>query len=401
MKEKHLFQKYILVFSLTILIAFMFFGQVSASQNEIEIPRSFRIQLTMGINRVPNLNTVQRNNLINEIIHMIEEKNITIEFVENYFDSHDMQNKNAEKIIQDFNQEIINNYDEADFNTRQLRVKANYRVDLTNYHPETGQMHWVPSNRLGYPIKTLDELKALKGKPEELRNEITTLYEALAYIQISDMQLSSGNKTTMEEYRNYLISWQFPAPAEYTIEKNHANCAGMANLITYLLEDNYDEVGTIWYSNSYILGDRRGGHLINYIKHNNKYYVFDGLPYIMEQEVYSSPENGQTYYEGNSLGVIHEINIDEYGNPDFNPFIDMLTYFNPNIAHMSLISETRLPAIGTKTNVANKYRENYLANTIRNNQFEQIYQNPKDPREITIHEFNSDIPIEYRDYPPY
>ena len=172
------------------------------------------------------------------------------------------------------------------------------------------------------------------------------------------------------------------------------------DIYTYLLEDNYDEVGTLWYSNSFILGDRRGGHLINYIKHNNKYYIFDVLPYIMEREVHSSPENGQTYYEGNSLGLIHEITIDENGNPDFNPFIDMLTYFNPNIASMTLISETRLPAIGKK-NFPSRDTENCIANTMRASQFEQIYQNPKDPQEITIHVFNSDIPKEYREDPPY
>ncbi|MDZ7672882.1 MAG: hypothetical protein U5K53_08655 [Halanaerobiales bacterium] len=43
-------------------------------------------------------------------------------------------------------------------------------------------MYWVPSNKLGMPDTTLEELEELKGKPKELQEEIDVLYEALAYI---------------------------------------------------------------------------------------------------------------------------------------------------------------------------------------------------------------------------
>ncbi|MDZ7672881.1 MAG: hypothetical protein U5K53_08650 [Halanaerobiales bacterium] len=96
------------------------------------------------------------------------------------------------------------------------------------------------------------------------------------------MEIASGNIKIRNKSKD--ISWQFPAPAEYSIKENKANCVGITNVINYLLKDDYEEIGGAWYHRSFIIGDKRGGHIINYIKHNDKYYIFDALGYIHDRD---------------------------------------------------------------------------------------------------------------------
>ena len=298
-------------------------------------------------------------------------------------------------------EKIINEYKSADttkYNTRQLRVNANYRVNLSDIHPKTGEMYWVPSNVLGTPDTKISELKKLIGKPKELQKEIDVLYEALAYIQVSNIRGVSGNIEIKNKRKD--IEWEFPAPAEYSIKKNKANCAAMTNIINYLLHDDYEEVGSLWYHRSYILGDRRGGHVINYIKHKNKYYIFDALAYRQDKEHFSSPENGTTYSKGDKAGCIHEIvSID--GKPNFQPYIDFIINYNKNIAFISLISEYRYPVMGTGIADHNHDTDIYISDRINMKNINKIYDNPDDPQVLIEERVEVDLPLEYKDYKPY
>jgi hypothetical protein len=386
----------IIVFLSLILI---FSAQVFAENTENEIPRSFKIQLTSYLKKIPSLNEAQHQSLYLDIIELIETGQLTTDFVEDYFEEQDLKNLTEEKITDSFKEKTFENYDENKFNTRQLRVKADFRVNLSSETPQTGTMYWVPSNTLGLPDTKLETLKSLIGKPKELQEEIDVLYEALAYIQISEMKTTSGN-ITLDDTKNN-IRWQFPAPAEYAIKNNEANCAAMTNVINYLLKGDYDEVGGLWYHNSFIIGDRRGGHIINYIKEDSKYYFFDALGYIKNRDTYSAPEIGENYSRGHKLGCIHELRLDDKEKTDFKPYIDMIKHYNPNIAFAVLIPEIRHPAIGISMDRSKHDSHIYLSDNVNLNQIKKLYDHPDDPQFLLEKSVKSKIPEDYKTYLPY
>ena len=309
------------------------------------------------------------------------------------FESEDNNNKDIN------NKDNQKKLDEEKYNTRQLRVNADYRVDLTDMKPATGEMYWVPSNKLGMPDTTLEELEELKGKPKELQEEIDVLYEALAYIQISKMKMASGNIAIYDDNKD--IRWQFPSPAEYSIKENKANCVGITNVINYLLKDDYEEIGGVWYNRSFVIGDRKGGHIINYIKHNDKYYIFDALGYIYERETYSSPENGETYHKGHKHGCIHEIANNKNGEPDFKPYVDSWRHYNENMAFMVLVPMDRFPVNGSSTASHNHDTDIFISDRADLDEIIKIYDNPEDPQVLIEEKVLVGPPQEYEKYIPY
>lgn len=311
------------------------------------------------------------------------------------FDNYKLTNLDPSNIKDNKNSELSSDK----YNTRQLRVNADYRVDLTNMRPATGEMYWVPSNKLGMPNTTIEELKELKGKPKKLQEEIDVLYEALAYIQVSEMESGSGNIAIYDDNKNR--RWQFPAPAEFAIKENRANCVGITNVVNYLLKDDYEEIGGAWYHRSFIIGNRKGGHVVNYIKHNNKYYIFDALGYIHERDTYSSPENGETYHKGHKHGCIHEIVNNSNGEPKFKPYVESWRFYNENMAFMVLVPMDRFPIMGSSTASHNHDTDIFISDRSNLDKIMKIYDNPEDPQVLIEEEVSVDPPQEYEDYMPY
>jgi hypothetical protein len=126
---------------------------------------------------------------------------------------------------------------------------------------------------LGMPKLTKEEISELVGKdPKVLKEKINTIYDMMQLLiasnftsdQRGDVKVNSGD-----------FEWHYNRPVEVVLKDNKGNCGGCANLVNYLLEGDYDEVGYINYSR----GSRLSGHVFNYIKQNNKYYIFDLIQY--------------------------------------------------------------------------------------------------------------------------
>lgn len=139
----------------------------------------------------------------------------------------------------------------------------------------------MPAVNLGMPALNVNDLKELKNRPAAAQKEIKTVFEALAYLAVN-FTADSGNLKTKENE----ISWEFSKPAEYAIEDETVNCAAAANVIKYLPQDDYQEVGYYWTDT-----DGRGGHVINYVISDGDYYFFDPVS-ITNQETKFPVENG-------------------------------------------------------------------------------------------------------------
>ncbi|MBS3788779.1 hypothetical protein KGY79_11350, partial [Candidatus Bipolaricaulota bacterium] len=179
------------------------------------------------------------------------------------------------------------------YDVQGLRVNADFEVDLSEWFeglkPKT---YWVPATSLGTPDNTKDEILSLKGKPERAQREIDVLFEALSFIHLATEPGIHNAKTEGQKG----IRWGFPKPAKPAIRDGTVNCASAANIIRYLLEDDYEEVGYVWRYSS-LDSDNVGGHCTSYIKHQGKYYFFDPGSLAEERSKYPVEDgDGRGYH---------------------------------------------------------------------------------------------------------
>lgn len=131
----------------------------------------------------------------------------------------------------------------------------------------------VPSE-LGMPKLTKEEVEELIGAdPKIIQQKISTVYDLIQYMESSNYKNISGDTKVVD--KDYV--WSFNKPALITINDNKGNCGATSNLANYILKDDYDEIGFIHFS----ADSGQGGHVFNYIKQNNKYYIIDFLKYPM------------------------------------------------------------------------------------------------------------------------
>jgi len=188
----------------------------------------------------------------------------------------------------------------SEYDTETLRYNANFRVKVAE------GVNWVPVNTLGKPNMTSEEIEALGRDPEKLKEKLNTLYDVIQYIQVADFRSADDNIRIDEGG----ISWEHHKPGEVAIITNEGCCATISNLMNSLLEGNYEEVGFIAYSQS-----DGGGHVFNYIEHNNLYYFID-LTHYKNDFMCTAVEDGTltSYYASDFIaGNVHEaVRIEDY-----------------------------------------------------------------------------------------
>lgn len=188
----------------------------------------------------------------------------------------------------------------SEYDTETLRYDANFRVNVAE------GVSWVPVNTLGKPNMTSEEIEALDRDPEKLKEKLNTLYAVIQYIQVADFRSADDNIWIDEDG----IGWEHHKPGEMAIITNEGCCATISNLMNFLLEGDYEEVGFIAYSQS-----DGGGHVFNYIEHNNLYYFVD-LTHYRNDFMCTAVEDGTlaSYYASDFIaGNVHEaVRIEDY-----------------------------------------------------------------------------------------
>jgi len=122
-----------------------------------------------------------------------------------------------------------------------------------------------------------DESRALVGQDlDTVKRYVKTLDDCLYYICASGYTDSSGDLRYSDTSSiDGEISWHFNRSPQVVFEQNKGDCGGTAGLIAYLLEGDYAEVGIAVYR-SYV---DQGGHVVNYLKDGDLYYVFDPVSF--------------------------------------------------------------------------------------------------------------------------
>jgi hypothetical protein len=152
------------------------------------------------------------------------------------------------------------------------------------------------SSILGGLTMTTTEAKALVGKPQEvIKEKVKTAGDMFLYMLASKILLKNGDEQVQIDGH----WWHYNSPAYETLESNLGNCGRMANLANYLLESDYQEIGFILHS--YPEGNG-GGHVYNYIKYKNKYYIVDFSSYLFNN-----------YNVNSEFNIISLDKLEDYG----------------------------------------------------------------------------------------
>ncbi len=107
--------------------------------------------------------------------------------------------------------------------------------------------------------------KALVGQsPEEIRDSVKTVGDVLQY-----MIAARYGYGAPEAFTPWYGDWGFDAPGDDQLRQNYGCCCGgVANTVSYLLQGDYEKVGTL----RWIGG---GNHTISWVYADGSYYVFD------------------------------------------------------------------------------------------------------------------------------
>ena len=178
--------------------------------------------------------------------------------------------------------------------TINLRYNADFALDIDD------GIEWVPVNTLGTTDHDSGTLRENAGDYAWVRENINSLYEVIQYIQTVDYAPASTNQRIEEGGQH----WEHHEPAQITIQNNEGNCASIANLMVFALEDVYDEVGYIAWSHP-----DGSGHIFNYIKHDGEYYAIDLTNYT-NANMSAGTEIGleDAYYDADYVaGNLHRV----------------------------------------------------------------------------------------------
>ena len=183
---------------------------------------------------------------------------------------------------------------DSERDTWNLRSNASFEFEVAD------GLWWVPAITLGQTHYTNSQIAEIVNEtPEQKKEKISTLYEAIQLFQISGFANGNDNIRVSADG----INWEHHKPGYYAITTNNGCCATDSNWLLYVLDGDYDEVGMICYSYS-----DGSGHVFNYIK-DGEYYYFIDLTHYRNDFRSSAVENGKesAYYGTDFIaGNIHK-----------------------------------------------------------------------------------------------
>ena len=205
------------------------------------------------------------------------------------------------------------------YDTENLRHEADFEVEVAE------GVWWVPVNTLGKSRYTNREIAGMtEHTPEQKREEISTLYEALQLFQISNFSNAEDNVRIMEGG----INWEHHKPGYDAVRTNCGCCASDSNWLNYILSGDYEQVGFIAYSQP-----DGSGHVFNYIFRDDWYYFIDLTHYRTDFMDATRPESGSMSDYNNSdftMANLHKVKepeafvkycVDSYNDPPARYFL--------------------------------------------------------------------------------
>lgn len=138
------------------------------------------------------------------------------------------------------------------------------------------------SSITGGKLRDKDIQSLIKASADKVQKQISTVEDLVKYMQKSGFYYYEKEGFV----RDY---WTWGHSGSTVIDNNYGICCDIANMVSYVLKDDYDDLGFIWVAGYGV------GHIFNYVKMNDKYYIFD-----LTNVSYDS-NNDTIYFEADSL----------------------------------------------------------------------------------------------------
>lgn len=139
--------------------------------------------------------------------------------------------------------------------------------------PENIQNYKIASMLGGITLSVEDAYALADEDPEVIKDKVKTAGDVLMYMMAAHFRPRDGSEAITVDGHTWNYNWS----AEENIKDHSINCGGGANMVTYLLEGDYEEVGFIMLSYYPGMG---GGHVYNYFKYQGEYYIVDYRLYV-------------------------------------------------------------------------------------------------------------------------
>ncbi|MFA7222958.1 MAG: helix-turn-helix domain-containing protein [Bacilli bacterium] len=128
----------------------------------------------------------------------------------------------------------------------------------------------LPTNLKTINITSNDAKELRYEDISNLKSSVKTFADYMIYLKANDYYLNCPIATFVDDSTN--LTWNFAKSYLNTFKFGKGNPDSYANLTKFLLSDNYDEVGFI---NVIYTKDYSDSCIYNYIKTNDKYYIFN------------------------------------------------------------------------------------------------------------------------------
>ncbi len=138
------------------------------------------------------------------------------------------------------------------------------------------------SSITGGKLTDQDIQSLIKASADTIQEKISTVEDLVKYMQKSGFYYYE-KEGFVKDY------WTWGHSGNTVIDNNYGICCDIANMASYVLKDDYDDLGFIWVAGYGV------GHIFNYVKTNNKYYIFDLT------NVSYDIHNNTVYFEADSL----------------------------------------------------------------------------------------------------
>lgn len=156
---------------------------------------------------------------------------------------------------------------------------TNFELKLAN------DVYWIPYNtkpNFELPINTITKL--VTATPEEKREKINTVIDAVNLFILSDFKETSDNIYIEENG----ILWEHHKPGKFSVLTNEGCCASCCTWANYLLSNNFDESGYIS-----LIRSMKSGHIVNYFRKKDWYLILDLQPFVKPYRDSICPQTGK------------------------------------------------------------------------------------------------------------
>ena len=140
-------------------------------------------------------------------------------------------------------------------------IYATFDVQILNTAAQIQQVLGAPQYDQAQIRQMIEEELSI----EELAERISTIYDAQQLFLEADIGFSSGD---IKQSTNG-IQWHYNDSPAVVFQQGYGNCGSGSSTFNYLLQNDYDEQGYCVYAGN------RGGHIFNYFRSGDQYYVLD------------------------------------------------------------------------------------------------------------------------------